>query len=51
MTREVTSALLSMAEEMGDYEWIAREALQWLSEDQVKEMAEYRGWLGDNDEL
>jgi hypothetical protein len=51
MTREATTALLNLAEEIGDYEWLAREALEWLSEDQVREMAEYRGWLGEHDDL
>jgi len=46
MPREATSKVIELAEEGAlNWEGIARECLQRMSEDDVKEMAEEMDWL------
>ena len=46
MVRKYTNALIELAEEGAvNWEGIARECLQRMSEDDVKEMAEEMDWL------
>ena len=52
-SRPVTSELLDMAEQgMIDWERLARDALGWMSEDEVKEFAQRNDYLmeGEDDE-
>ena len=52
-SRPVTSAVLDMAEEgLIDWETLARDALGWMSEDEVKEFAQRNDYLmeGEDDE-
>lgn len=47
MAREATCELIDMAEN-GTISWetIARECLQYMSEDEVRDMAESNDWIG-----
>lgn len=51
MAREATNELIDMAE-IGAISWetIARECLQYMSEDKVRDMAESNDWIDDDDE-
>ena len=51
MTRSATCELIEMAE-LGVLSWetIARECLQYMSEDEVRDMAESNDWINSEDE-
>ena len=51
MTREATRELIEMAE-IGILSWetIARECLQYMSEDEVRDMAESNDWIDPEDD-
>ena len=51
MAREATCELIEMAENgMITWETIARECLQYMSEDEVRDMAESTDWINSEDE-
>ena len=51
MARDATCELIEMAENgMISWETIARECLQYMSEDEVRDMAEYNDWIDPEDE-
>ena len=43
--RQATMAMLEMCESSGDYEWLARACLEWMSEKEVADMADHYDWL------
>ena len=51
MAKEATCELIEMAE-LGVLSWetIARECLQYMSEDEVRDMAESNCWIDSEDE-
>lgn len=51
MARSATCELIEMAE-YGEISWemIARECLQYMSEDEVRDMAEYNDWIDPEDD-
>lgn len=50
MSREATNTLIELAEEDAlNWEGIARECLQRMSEDEVRKMAEEMDWLPECD--
>ena len=50
-SRPVTSELLDMAEQgMLDWETLARDALGWMSEDEVAEFARRNDYITDSEE-
>jgi hypothetical protein len=51
MAREATNELIEMVH-AGAISWetIARECLQYMSEDEVRDMAESNDWIGSDDE-
>lgn len=51
MAREATCELIEMAE-IGVLSWetIARECLQYMSEDEVRDMAESNDWIDSEDD-
>lgn len=51
MAKEATCELIEMAE-IGILSWetIARECLQYMSEDEVRDMAESNDWIDPEDE-
>ena len=51
MARSATCELIEMAEN-GDISWetIARECLQYMSEDEVRDMAESNDWINSEDD-
>ena len=51
MTRSATCELIEMAE-LGVLSWetIARECLQYMSEDEVRDMAASNDWINSEDE-
>ena len=51
MARSATCELIEIAE-LGVLSWetIARECLQYMSEDEVRDMAESNGWINSEDE-
>ena len=51
MAKEATCELIEMAE-LGVLSWetIARECLQYMSEDEVRDMAESNDWINSEDE-
>lgn len=51
MAREATCELIDMAENGAiSWETIARECLQYMSEDEVRDMAESNDWIGAGDD-
>ena len=52
MNRDATCQVIDLAEK-GSLSWesIARECLQYMSEDDVKDMAESNDWIDDDDEI
>ena len=51
MARSATCELIEMAENgMIEWETIARECLQYMSEDEVRDMAESNDWIDSEDE-
>lgn len=51
MTREATCELIEMAENGAiSWETIARECLQYMSEDEVRDMAESNDWIDPEDD-
>ena len=51
MARDATCELIEMAENgMIEWETIARECLQYMSEDEVRDMAESNDWIDPEDE-
>ena len=51
MAREATCELIEMAENgMISWETIARECLQYMSEDEVRDMAESNDWIDPEDD-
>ena len=51
MARSATCELIEMAENGGiSWETIARECLQYMSEDEVRDMAESNDWINSEDE-
>ena len=52
MNREATCKVLDMAENgVLNWETIARECLEYMSEDDVRDMAESNDWIDDDDEI
>lgn len=52
MNREVTCKVLDMAENgLLNWETIARECLEYMSEDDVRDMAESNDWIEDESDL
>ena len=51
MVRDATCELIEMAENgMITWETIARECLQYMSEDEVRDMAESNDWINSEDD-
>jgi len=51
MPREATCELIDMAENGAiSWETIARECLQYMSEDEVRDMVESNDWIDDEDD-
>ena len=51
MAREATCELIEMAENgMISWETIARECLQYMSEDEVRDMAESNDWIDSEED-
>lgn len=51
MAREATNELIDMAENGAiSWETIARECLQYMSEDEVRDMAESNDWIDDEED-
>lgn len=51
MAREATCKLIEMAENCEiSWETIARECLQYMSEDEVRDMAESNDWINSEDD-
>ena len=51
MARDATCELIEMAENGGiSWETIARECLQYMSEDEVRDMAESNDWINSEDD-
>ena len=51
MARSATCELIEMAENgMLAWDMIARECLQYMSEDEVRDMAEYNDWIDPEDD-
>ena len=51
MVRDATCELIEMAENGGiAWETIARECLQYMSEDEVRDMAESNDWINSADD-
>ena len=51
MARSATCELIEMAENGGiSWETIARECLQYMSEDEVRDMAESNDWINSEDD-
>lgn len=51
MARSATCELIEMAENgMISWDTIARECLQYMSEDEVRDMAEYNDWIDPEDD-
>lgn len=51
MAREATCELIEMAENGAiSWETIARECLQYMSEDEVRDMAESNDWINSEDD-
>lgn len=51
MARSATCELIEMAENGGiSWETIARECLQYMSEDEVRDMAESNDWIDSEDD-
>ena len=51
MTREATCELIEMAETgVLSWETVARECLQYMSEDEVRDMAESNFWIDSEDD-
>ena len=51
MARSATCELIEMAENGGiSWEMIARECLQYMSEDEVRDMAESNDWIDPEDD-
>lgn len=51
MAREATNELIDMAENGAiSWETIARECLQYMSEDEVRDMAESNDWIDAEDD-
>lgn len=51
MARSATCELIEMAENgMIAWESIARECFQYMSEDEVRNMAEYNDWIDSEDD-
>ena len=51
MSREYTNKIIELCEQgMLDWEDVARECMQYMSEDQVEDMATSNEWVDDDDE-
>lgn len=51
MAREATCEPIEMAENGGiSWETVARECLQYMSEDEVRDMAESNDWINSEDD-